>query len=708
MSIKKDDKISPFTLELIKQINGDKLGKSTPRGGVKPSVVFADPYSQLELEKGKDQPTLTKSILNLLNGGPGHSIERMAFESNPSVTNTYAAIYKNKLRLLPDGALKRIAIQDSLVAAIVTARAGMVQSFGRPQPDRFSTGFKIDPMPGILEKMSDEQKEDFQKRVDAVQKKIVSCGSTQQLKADDHMTFSQFLGMTTRNAVTVGRVAVEVIKAIDESTGEMVFHSFRPIDAGTIYKAAPYKEAAQSVREAAFHMLEQLKNKELIPEKFKADEYSWIQVVEGRPVQAFTSEECLVHNFYPVSDVELDGYPLTPIDTAISDIITHINITSHNKLYFQNGRASRGMLVVQSEDVNEHVITNIKQQFNASINGVQSAWRMPVFGVGAEDNISWVPIDSGSRDMEFQYLSDSNSRVILSAFQMSPEELPGYSHLARGTNSQALSESNDEYKLTAARDVGLRPLLSTMQDFINARIFPLLDPVLAQICTIKFIGLDTETAEKESVRLQADMTLSMSYDELLEAVEKEPIGMDFGGSIPLNPAYQQLLDKYWTAGEILERFCGRKGASKEPSLQYFRDAFWFQMQELQQANQQMQMQQQQMAQQQAQGQPPGQPQDASQQPQDGQSAGQDPNAPTPPDGGQDGQQGGREEDLSRSLDQIIDTLSKKESDLPPSRRRLLQQHRRVVDSAIEEFQKDLTRLNDEVLEVAKVFDPNKE
>lgn len=27
---------------------------------------------------------------------------------------------------------------------------------------------------------------------------------------------------------------------------------------------------------------------------------------------------------------------------------------------------------------------------------------------------------------EFQYLSDTNARVILSAFQMSPEELPGY------------------------------------------------------------------------------------------------------------------------------------------------------------------------------------------------------------------------------------------------------------------------------------------
>jgi hypothetical protein len=41
--------------------------------------------------------------------------------------------------------LKRIAIQDDLVAAIVNMRAAQIQSFGRPQPDKYSTGFKIVP-----------------------------------------------------------------------------------------------------------------------------------------------------------------------------------------------------------------------------------------------------------------------------------------------------------------------------------------------------------------------------------------------------------------------------------------------------------------------------------------------------------------------------------------------------------------------------------
>jgi hypothetical protein len=694
MSINKPP-ISSMTIELINSLVGNQLAKSEKKPRHEMSVSFADPHGVAPTETEKDKnspPSLTKSILNLLNGGRGDTIERLAFETDPGQNNTYQALYRNKLRLLPDTILKRIAIQDSLVAAIVNARSAQLQAFGRIQPDRHSTGFFIEPKKGILDKLSKEKKEEFQERIEKAERLLMTCGHTSNITTDDQMTFSQYLGMSTRNAVTVGRLATEIVYGLDPEDNEMKFHHFRPIDAGTIYAAAPYKASAESVRRNALSLLEQIKNKDFEPEKFKADAYSWIQVVEGTPRQAFTSNECLVHSFYPVSDIELDGYPLTPIDTAISDITTHINITTHNKLYFQAGRASRGMLIIQSEDVNEAVVQQIKQQFNASINSVANSWRMPCFGIGKDDQITWQPIDTGTRDMEFQYLSDSNARVILSAFQMSPEELPGYGHLSRGTNSQALSESNNEYKLEAARDVGIRPLVSNFEDFVNARIFPLIDKDLSKLCVIRFYGLDAETPEKESTRLQQDAPVHMVYDEVLQTVEKTPIGMEYGGEIPLNPMFQQLLDKYFSVGQVLERFCGVEGASKNPDLQYFRDPFWFQMQQLKQANQQMQMAQQQQAQQASQGGPP--PGNEGQTP-----AGQGPQ--------QDDSQGQSQppEDLSRSIDQVMDLLTKSEADLPPSRRRLLQHHRKTVDTLIGSFKLDTDELAKEILDVAEDFLP---
>ena len=705
------DNISPATLTLIDSlVNGQSMRKAeVPRAKVPINVEFADPHSMPDLKKG-ELPSLSKSILNILNGGREDTIERLAFETDPGQTNTYAALYRNKLRLLPDSILKRIAIQDSLVAAIVNARSAQLQAFGRPQPDRYSTGFVIDPKDGVLDKMKAEQKEEFQRRIEKAERLLTTCGHTTGLRPDDQMTFSQFLGMSVRNAVTVGRIACEVIWAMDVETSKMKFHSIRPIDAGTVYRAAPYKEQGDSVREEALHLLEQIKNKDFEPEKFKAEEYAWIQVIEGRPVQAFTSDECLVHSFYPVADVELDGYPLTPIDTAISDITTHINITTHNKLYFQAGRASRGMLVIKSDDVDERVVQQIKQQFNASINSVANAWRMPVFGVCKDDEITWQPIDTGLRDMEFQYLSDTNSRVILSAFQMSPEELPGYAHLSRGTNNQALSESNSEYKLEAARDVGIRPLISNFEDFVNSRILPLIDEELSKMCTVRFLGLDAETPEKESIRLQQDAPVHMTFDEVLQTVEKKPVGLAIGGEIPLNPMFQQLLDKYFTVGEVLERFCGRQGASKDPALAYYRDPFWFQMQQMAMQQQQMQAQAQQAQMQAAQGGPPqgGDGSGGGQPPSAAPEGGQDASASPPGDSGQSsvaGDSSDQGQDLTRSLDQVLDLLTKSEADLPPSRRRLLHQQRKLVDRAVDAFKTDLDGLAGEILDVASDFTP---
>lgn len=685
MSTSKQDPEVSITKQLVEHLTkNESSGKKGDRRGVVPSVGFVD-----QVQAGDGTESLSKSILNVLNGGNGeNNIERLAFETNPGANNTYASLFRNKLRLLPDHILKRIAIQDSLVAAIVNCRGSQIQAFGRPQPNRHSTGYKLVPNEGFSDKLSKENKELLRERIERAEKLISTCGNTKGVKLEDKLTFSQYLGISTRNAVVVGRLATEVISALDENTAEMAFHSFRPIDAGTIYKAAPYHASAQSLREEALYLLEHIKNKNFEPERFKQDEYAWIQVVEGIPRQAFTSEECRVHNFYPVSDIELDGYPLTPIDTAIADITTHINITTHNKLYFQTGRAARGMVIIKSEEVGDDVIQKLRHQFNASINSVANAWRMPVFGVGKDDDIVWTPIDSGSRDMEFQYLSDTNSRVILSAFAMSPEEIPGYAHLSRGTNSQALSEGNNEYKLEAHRDVGIRPLMSQMEDFINANILPLIDKELSKKCTFKFVGLDAETPEKEDIRLAQASTIHMTYDELLSVVEKEPVGMEYGGELPMNPAFQQILDKYMTVGEIKERFFGVKDASKDPGLQYMRDPFFFQFLEMQQQQQQMEAQAQQQAQQPQQGQsPPG--------------GGEQP--PTGPDQQQDEQ--APQEDLSGSLDQIIDMLSKAEKDLPPSRRRLLQQQRKLVEHHVKSFELDLDDLTKDVMDVADKFMP---
>lgn len=684
--------------KLLKKITSQQIKDDDGEKTVKKSnnivVDIYDPYlSKSDIEKYEknviEGNPLVKSFLNVLNG-PGQTIERLAFDEDPDFQNQYQSIYKGKLRLLPDEMLKRISIQDDLVAAIINARSSMLSAFGRPQPDRFSTGYKIEPEPGLFEKLNDEERKSLQKRISKAEATILTCGKTNGWKDSDVLNFGQFLFIAARDAVTFGRIAVEVLQT--GSGEDKTFHSFRPIDAGTIYRASPFKTEVESVRKEALRILEQLKNKKLIPEKFANEEYSWVQVIRGKPRQGFTAEECLVHNFYPTSHIELNGYPLTPLDTVISAVTTHINITSHNKLYFQSGRAARGMLVIKSDEINKNVLSQIRQQFNASINSVSNAWRMPVFGVGSEDEVSWMPIDNSSRDMEFQYLSDSNARVILSAFQMSPEELPGYSHLSRGTNNQALSESNNEYKLQAHRDVGLRPLISHFQNFINARIMPLIDEELAKVASFKFVGLDAENAEKESARIGAEINIHLTMDDILEKVEKKPIGEGLGGKLILNPAWQNAIAPYLHVGYIREHVFGVKNASKDPEFAYVRDPMWFQWQQLLMQQQQMQMQAQQQAQ-------------AGQAPQGQQaSMGDNSKQPGQPDkreskSGQGEDQG----DLSSGLDQAAGMLNKGELQLPANKRMLLKEQQKIIQHFLDGWENDSKEAIAEIIKTSKPY-----
>lgn len=690
-----------------------KTGKRTSKGGV--TFVLADPHSTpvdslQKMEDGteKGQSPLVKSILNVLNG-PDGSIERLAFERDPSMNNEYAALYRSKMRLIPDNFLKRIAIQDDLVASIVNARSNQLSAFGRPQPDRFSSGFKIEIKQGMADELDEKEREELNKKIDRAVELLYSCGREEGWNDREKLSFPQYLSMQARNALVVGRFATEIVRVYDTREGKMKFHSFRPIDAGTIYFAAPYKSAAESVRREARHLLQQIKNEKFEPERFENDEYAWIQVIENRPVQAFGPEECYVHNVYPVTDVELQGYPLTPLDTVISAVTMHINITKHNRLYFENGRAARGMLVIQSDDVDDGVVARIRNQFAASVNNVNNSWRMPVFGVGTGEQISFQPIETAGRDMEFQYLSDTNARVILSAFQMSPEELPGYAHLSRGTNSQALSESNNEYKLEAHRDVGIRPLLAHFQDFINNRIFPLIDEELSKLCYIRLIGLDAETPEKENIRIQQDAPIHMNFDEILARVEKKPVGRELGGKFPFNPQFQAILDKYLPVGVILERFFGVEGAAKKPEYAYVRDPFWFQFQQIsmqkeqfeyqkkmqeqaqQQQQQQLQMAQQQQAQQQGQPPPDKEPPEGGGGGQGGQPQGQEQQ--------QEGQQEQPPSDLARSADELA-AMTKAEHQLNHDQKHLLGRQRRLSSNLMRQFERKRIEAMDKIVDTA--------
>jgi hypothetical protein len=502
------------------------------------------------------------------------TIPRIAFTEDPIQKDNYFGLFKNKRKLIPDSTIKRIRQEDHLIASILRARGNTMSMFGRIRKDRFDIGIDCSIKPEFDELLTPEQRMKVKERIAKVLNLLINCGHTENVSQDDRMLLSEFFYVQAQNGLSFGRAATEIIYQENEM-GEKSFHRFRPTDAGTIMRAIKDGKGAEGIRVSSAKMLEEINGLKIDPSTVQAGKYSWVQVVEGMPRQAFTQEEMVVTNFYPSTDVEHNGYPLTPLDTIIQSVTTHISIETYNRLYFANGRASKGMLVIKSDEVDQATIEGMKQQFNASINSVGNSFRTPIFGVSSTDDVMWVPLNQQKKDGEFQFLYDSVSRNILSAFGMSPDELPGYGHLSRATAQQSLSESSNSYKLTAARDTGIRPLILKIQDLVNSQLFPLIDPELSQICKITLSGLDADTRQDEALRLQQDMPIHMTMDDVLSHVDKRTMGKHLGGKLQFNERYALLVDKYLEVG----KFTGNTIDSSymiDPILKYKRDSFWFQ------------------------------------------------------------------------------------------------------------------------------------
>ena len=557
--------------------------KNTENSGKKTIFAIANEINSELMKSYSDgsESDIDKSLGDLIGSASGSSKSvnrttrpRMAFTEDPVRKDNFFGLFKNKKRLLPDWTIKRIRQEDHLVASILRARGNTMSMFARLRKDRFDIGIEGNIKKEYEEIISPEQRIKIQERISKALNLLMNCGSNDGVANEDRMLLSEYFYTSSINGLSFGRFATEVIFQEDEM-GNKIFHRFRPVDAGTIYRAVQKGEYADSIRQASVRMLEDMQDSKIDKSSALAGRYSWIQVVDNIPRQAFTQEEMLVCNLFPSTDIEHNGYPVTPLDTIMQTVTTHISIETYNRLYFANGRATKGILVIKSDEIDQATIEGIKQQFNASINSVGNSFRTPIFGVSSEDDVQWVPMNMQKKDGEFQFLYDAVSRNILSAFGMSPDELPGYGHLSKGTNQQSLSEASNEYKLTAARDTGIRPLILKFQDFINEKLFPLIDPELSQICTITLSGLEADTRQNEALRLQQDMPINMSMDEVLGYVDKKPMGVHLGGNINFNERFQIITDKYLETSNFMGHTID-PAYLIDPMLKYRRDAFWFQ------------------------------------------------------------------------------------------------------------------------------------
>lgn len=564
------------------------------------SVSFGDSAEEAleksgmsELESALSQvSTLTKAegplsqLIKQTTGTAKRKAPGLAFTELPSPQANFLGLFKARTRLLPPELIKMIRVTDHLVAAILRTRGNIMRLYGHLKKDRFDVGLEVEIRPEFLKIFTPEQYEKVVKRVKRLETILLNCGHEEGLEHQDRMTLAEFMSTQTINGLSFGSHGTEIIydrSGPPDENGLFPFHRFRPRDIATIFRAVRRGEQVGSnLRELALKALEAMDGESFNIDirKLREDNYSWLQVIEGQPRQAFTHNEMLVWDMFPSTDIEHNGYPVSPLDTCIMCVTTHISIEAYWKTYFSNGKSAKGMLVIKSDEVDQTMLDAIKMQFNASINSVSNAFRTPIFGLAKGDEVEWTSTADKLENGEFGYTYDAVARNILSSFGVSPDEIPGYGHLSKSSNSQTLSESNNEFKMTAARDSGLRPLILGWQTFFNQRLVPIIDPELAQLVMVKLSGLDAESREAEAARLQQDSSLFYTYDTLMQEVDEEGAGKAFGGEVPFNERYRQVADFYMDVAEIRSRFFGDPSAVINPLLKFKRDPFSLQFLQL--------------------------------------------------------------------------------------------------------------------------------
>ena len=160
---------------------------------------------------------------------------------------------------------------------------------------------------------------------------------------------------------------------------------------------------------------------------------------------------------------------------------------------------------------------------------LHNSWRTPIL---QSEEIQYINMQGSNLDMEFNRWLEYLTKVICACFLIAPEEIGFY--LSPGGMQQPMFDSNNEWKLKASKDRGLRPLLRFYASSLNKKVIDHIDDHFY----LDFVGLD-ELTERERIELhQSQVQFFRTINEVRKDEDLPPLP---DGDIVMNPVYLQKL-----------------------------------------------------------------------------------------------------------------------------------------------------------------------
>lgn len=461
--------------------------------------------------------------------------------------------WKEKRGLIGPDMLKNMARKDSVIVAIRKTRLAQVSLFAKPQKDKYSPGWVIQPcVPADIPeedkiKLADPTLDDEAR--DALKFKLDKKRTKEQMKQKEDMKkISEFLKHCGNNAEEPshykrGRwdflkwmlIAVDDRLIYNYSATEFIptkdgdsIAKFYPVSAGTIRYVS--KKSAERYKAMLKEMLQKDEHYEGNYDD-DLEDFEYVQVVRGRVRAAWTAKQLAYEPATPTVDPEDMGYAPGELEQLIQIVTAHLYAEAHNRNFFTQGIGTKGILHIKGDNINRAQLEAFKRQWFNQVVNTRNAFRPPIIGIA--DDVKWVELAQSNKDMEFDNWMHYLIRICCAVYQIDPAEI---NFDISKVNTSTLNESSNEARIKNSRDKGLKPLLDYIENLVNNEILRRWNPDLADQYEFKFVGLEAETRKEEIDRLKEETQVWKTVNEARIEMGRAPIE---DGDIILAAAYTQ-------------------------------------------------------------------------------------------------------------------------------------------------------------------------
>lgn len=413
--------------------------------------------------------------------------------------------YKDKPISLTYQTLRRMGMTP-IIKAIIGTRKDQVAAFAVPQKDISCTkpGFTIRKKQKIYGDTEEKMTKSDYVIAEAITKFILNCGKEENRWHGD--TFDSYLRKTTQDLLELDQSAAECVRNRRGYPTE-----FFATDGATYRLADSYDDERYTKHDK---------------EKINGYYPSFVQIYENQIRAEFYPWELALGMMNVGTNVYANGYGQSMLEVLMHTVTAILWADEYNRKFFSVGSAPKGILKVGAK-VNERSLQEFKQNWIAQMQGVQNSHRTPI--LPAED-VEWIDLQGKNRDMEFSAYYNFLIQVSCSVFKIAPEEV-GFQFGNQG-QTNAMGESNGEYKIEFSRDKGLAPIMNFKEAEINKYIVNALHPDFE----LKWTGLNPEN---EAQKLDSDIKKISTFITVNETRKEYGLKPIKGGDIILSPIMMQ-------------------------------------------------------------------------------------------------------------------------------------------------------------------------